>query len=77
MIFEKGRPTRHDFYIYNTAIEVVNSFKYLGINFFQNGSWYRSQHGARALNGLYNILNNIELPVEQKFKLLILLYDTF
>ena len=27
------------------------------------------QHAARALNGLYNILNNIELPVEQKFKL--------
>ena len=34
MIFEKGRPTRHDFYIYNTAIEVVNSFKYLGLTFF-------------------------------------------
>jgi len=34
MIFEKGRQTRHDFYIYNTAKEAVNSFKYLGINFF-------------------------------------------
>ena len=43
MIFEKGRPARHDFYIYNTAIEAVNAFKYLGINFFKNGSWYRSQ----------------------------------
>ena len=27
------------------------------------------QHAARALNGLYIILINIELPVEQKFKL--------
>ena len=35
MLFEKGRPSRHDFYIYNTAIEVVNSFKYLGINLFK------------------------------------------
>ena len=50
-------------FIYNTAI-----------NFFKNGSWYCSQklisqHAACALNGLYNILNIIELPVEQKFKL--------
>jgi len=29
MIFEKDRPPRHEFYIYNTAIEVVNPFKYL------------------------------------------------
>ena len=35
MLFEKGRPSRHDFYIYNTAIEEVNSFKYLGINLFK------------------------------------------
>lgn len=31
MISEKGRPTSYDFYIYNTKVEVVNSFKYLGI----------------------------------------------
>jgi len=29
MIFEKDRPPRHEFYIYNTAIEVVNPFKYM------------------------------------------------
>ena len=30
MIFEKGRRTHHDFYIYNTALEVVESFKIPG-----------------------------------------------
>ena len=74
MIFEKGRHTMYTFYIYDTAIEVVNSFKYLGITLFKNGGWFRSQklisqHAARALCGLYNILNNVELPIEQKFKL--------
>ena len=37
MIFEKGRHSQYDFYIYNTAIEVVDSFKYLGITLFKMG----------------------------------------
>ena len=44
MIFEKGRRTHHDFYIYNTALEVVGSFKYLGVTLFKNGNWNRSQN---------------------------------
>ena len=44
MIFEKGRRTHHDFYIYNTALEVVESFKYLGLTLFKNGNWNRSQN---------------------------------
>ena len=43
MIFEKGRHTRHDFYIYDTPIEVVDSFKYLGITSLKNGNQYRTQ----------------------------------
>ena len=31
MIFETGRRTSYDFYIYNTVIDVVDSFNYLGI----------------------------------------------
>ena len=31
MIFEKGRQTYYDFYICNTLIDVVESFKYLGM----------------------------------------------
>ena len=38
IIFEKGRRTHYDFYIYNTVIELVDSFKYLGITLFKNGN---------------------------------------
>jgi hypothetical protein len=34
MIFENGRSTEHDFFLYNTRLEIVESFKYLGIYFF-------------------------------------------
>ena len=36
MIFEKGRRTHYDFYINNTALELVDSFKYLGITLFKH-----------------------------------------
>lgn len=74
MIFEKGRHTRYDFFIYDTAIEIVDSFKYLGMTFFKNGNWYRSQkciakHASFALHNLFTIFNAIELPISQKCKL--------
>ena len=34
MIFEKGRHTHFDFYLDNVKLELVDSFKYLGIHFF-------------------------------------------
>lgn len=43
MIFEKGRHTSYDFYLNNIKLEMVTSFKYLGIHFFKNGNWYRTQ----------------------------------
>ena len=74
MIFEKGRRTHHDFYIYNTVLELVDSFKYLGITLFKNGNWYRtqkciSQHASLALFNLFTIFKNIDLPISQKMKL--------
>ena len=74
MIFEKGRRTSYDFYIYNTVIDVVDSFKYLGITLFKNGNWYRSQktiaqHASYALYNLFTVFNDIELPAGQKCKL--------
>lgn len=74
MIFEKGRRTHYDFHIYDTVIELVDSFKYLGITLFKNGNWYRtqkciSQHASFALYNLFKILKNIELPIAQKIKL--------
>ena len=43
MNFEKGRHTQYNFHIYNETIELVDSFKYLGITLFKNGNWYRTQ----------------------------------
>ena len=74
MVFEKGRHTYYDFFIYGNAIELVDSFKYLGITFFKNGNWHRTQkiiakHASFALHNLFTIFNAIELPVTQKCKL--------
>ena len=74
MIFEKGRHSRYDFYIYNTAIQVVDSFKYLGITLFKNGNWYRTQkciakRALFALHNLFMIFDKKELPTTQKCKL--------
>ena len=74
MIFEKGKRTHYDFLIYNNVLELVDSFKYLGITLFKNGNWYRSQktiaqHASFALYNLFTIFKNVELPVNQKCKL--------
>jgi hypothetical protein len=74
MIFERGRPTTCDFFIYNTKIETVTYFKYLGITLYKNGSWLRSQkaiaqHASFSLHKLFNLFKDVELPIKQKFKL--------
>ena len=74
MIFEKGRRTYYDFFIYNTKLELVDNFKYLGITLFKNGNWYRSQkciaqHASYALYNLFTVFSKIELPTSQKCKL--------
>ena len=74
MIFEKGRRTHFDFYIYETLIEVVDQFKYLGVTLFKNGNWNRtqkclSQHASFALHNLFTVFKKIELPISQKLRL--------
>ena len=75
MIFEKGRHTNYDFFIYNTPVEVVKSFKYLGVFFFyKNGNWNRTQkrlalHASLVLHNLFIIFNETELPFQQKIQL--------
>ena len=71
MIFEKGRHTQKDFFIYGEKLEVVTSFKYLGINLYKNGQWNRSQkaiahHASFAMNRLFSIFHRIDLPISQK-----------
>jgi hypothetical protein len=43
MLFEKGRATHPVVFYGNTQLDIVASFKYLGIEFFNNGDWYRTQ----------------------------------
>ena len=71
MIFENGRHTTHNFFIYNQPIEIVSSFKYLGVYFHKNGNWYRTQkriaqHASYSLHNLFTIFNQIDLPVSKK-----------
>lgn len=70
MIFERGRHTYCDCFINNTRIEVIESFKYLGITLFKNGNWHRSEkciarHVSFALYNLFTVFNNTELSVDQ------------
>ena len=75
MIFEKGRHSHFDFYLNNTKLELVTSFKYLGIHFFKNGNWYRTQkllaqHASFALHNLFSLFGELELPVSEKCKMI-------
>ena len=74
MIFEKGRHTTYNFHINNQLIEIVSSFKYLGVYLYKNGNWYRtqkraSQHASYSLHNLFIFFNQIELPVSKKSEL--------
>lgn len=74
MIFEKGRHTKYDFYLNNKKLELVTSFKYLGIHFFKNGNWFRTQkriaeHASYALHNLFALFNQIELSISEKCRL--------
>ena len=74
VIFENGRHTSYDFYLNNTKLEVVKSFKYLGVHFFKNGNWHRTQkyiaeHASFALHNLFSLFTRVELPTSQKCKL--------
>ena len=74
MIFEKGRHTTCDLFLNNVKLEVVNSFKYLGIHFFKNGNWFRTQkrlaqHASFALHNLFSVFKQIDIPVSEKCKL--------
>jgi len=61
------RKTDHlHFYIYNTRIELVDSFKYLGVHLFKNNRWNRTQkmiasHAASSLHNLFITFNQPDL----------------
>jgi hypothetical protein len=74
VIFEKGRYTRHNFFINDTPIEIVNSFKYLGTHFFKNNSWFMTQkriaqHASFSLHNVFTVFNQLSLNTSDKCKL--------
>ena len=74
MISEKGRNTFVDIYFDGTKLELVASLKYLGLFFFKNGIWYRSQkiisqYGTFALHRLQCIFKNVFISIKEQIKL--------
>ena len=75
MIFERStRHTNIDFFLNNEKLEVVNSFKYLGVYFFKNGNWNRTQkniseHASKAMHKLFSVFNQYEFQLKEKLKL--------
>ena len=74
MIFERGRSNNFRFYYNEQHLEIVESFKYLGVTFYKNGNWHRTQkciaeYGTYALHNLYRTLSNIQLSTKEKLKL--------
>ena len=62
VIIERGRHTSCDLFLNNIKLEVVDSFKYLGVHFFKNGNWFRTQkrlaqHASYALHNLLHCLD--------------------
>ena len=61
MVFENGRHTHHEFYIYEKKIEIVEYFKYLGVYLYNNGKLNRSQssiaqHASVSLHNMFIVL---------------------
>ena len=74
MVFEKGRTTSPKLCLKGIELEVVSSFKYLGVELFKNGNWFRTQkyiaqHAEYSLHRLYNVFNRLTLPISEKCKL--------
>ena len=62
------------FYQYNEKLEVFSTFKYIGVYFFKDGNWSRTQkciadHASKAMFRLFSILNHYEFKTLQKGKL--------
>ena len=80
LIFEKSiRHTHYDFYLYNEKLETVSSFKYLGVYFFKNGNWHRTQkciteHASKAMHRLFSIFHNMILKPQRNVNYLTLLF---
>ena len=76
VIFSKGKPPtgNHNFMIGNSSIEVVKSFKYLGVTFTYNGCFKNNvdeliTNGNRAIFSLIKKARRGRLPINIQFEL--------
>ena len=74
MVFEKGHSVKPKLYLNDEELEVVDSFKYLGVVLYKNGNWHRTQqhlaqHSMFALHKVLNVFHHVTLPVNEKCKL--------
>ena len=74
MISEKGRHTSCDLLLNNVKLEVVDSFKYLGVHFFKDGNWFQTQkrlaqHASYALHNRFTLFGYIDIPITLQCKL--------
>ena len=78
MIFEKSRNhSTHDFFLYGQKLEIVLSFKYLGMYLFKNGFWLRPQrklaeNASKSLHSLFTIFNKFDFIIKRNVIFLIL-----
>ena len=75
MVFERGRHSHPKIYLNGIELDVVSSFKYLGVEILKNGNWSRTQkhishHASYALFRLYNLFNQIALKIHENYNCL-------
>jgi len=75
MIFQKRKSKNNVHYIYNDEeIEVVDTYKYLGIIFSHTGSFYKTrknlcEQGRKAMFSLLKNSRRLQLPIDVQFDL--------
>jgi hypothetical protein len=70
MVFEKRGASNTEIYFGSKRLEVVSSFKYLGLEFFKNGNWSRSCSMC-ITHAVYIILERVDMKVSDMVQLLL------
>ena len=65
---------KSNFTIAGNSIEIVDSYKYLGVYFSSNGSFYKAcshlvSQAMKAMYLLYKRIYNLHLPIDLQLKL--------
>ena len=74
IVFGSKHNVKRKFKIGNSELEIVNSFKYLGVIFSRSGSFLKArkhviQQARKAMHLLFTRINNLDLPIDLQIKL--------